>query len=134
MHPWILVVHNLVRWAVLFAGAYSLLRGATGLLAKGVWLPSDARAARIFPIILDLQVVVGLLLWLTSAHGTNTPLPEHAVVAIAALVLAHVGSISARRSKNAKSRFQSIVVFHGLALLLIAARLPWHAPLLPRLP
>lgn len=134
MHAWILVVHNIVRWAVLFAGAYSLLRGATGLLAKGVWQPSDARGARIFPIVLDVQVVVGLALWLTSVRGSGSPFPEHAAVALFALVLAHVGSVKARRAKNAKSRFQSIVVFHGLSLLLIAVRLPWSAPLIPLLP
>ena len=129
MHTWIQSIHNLARWVVVLAGAWSMLRGLTGLLARGSWLPPDQKAARLFPVLFDLQVVIGVVTWLVL----SVPVPEHAWASTLALVFAHAGTIRARRAKIARQRFQSIVVLHGLALLLILVRMPWHAPLF-RLP
>jgi cell division protein FtsW (lipid II flippase) len=149
MYAIVLSLHNVLRWAVLLTGAYSVLRAGAGLIARGSWLPADDAARRIFPIALDIQFLVGLLLWAflspitTSAlhspeHVMSNPvvrfyLVEHGLAAFLGLAFAHIGSARARRLKHVRSRFTSMLVFHGLALVLIAARLPWDRPLL-RLP
>lgn len=129
MNIWILAIHNVFRWAVFLAGAYSLLRALSGLVAKGGWLPADQRAARIYPVLLDLQVVLGVLVWLVA----HRPVPQHASASVLALVFAHVGTILAKRGKSSRPRFQAIALLHGLSLLLILIRLDWSRPLLPGL-
>jgi hypothetical protein len=148
MYAIILSLHNVLRWAVLLTGVYSVLRAGAGLLARGSWLPADEAARRIFPIALDIQFTAGLLLAILSpiaaaamgapGHIMSDPvtrfyLVEHAFAAVLGLAFAHIGSARARRAKLTRSRFTSMLVFHGLALLMIASRIPWDRPLL-RLP
>jgi len=149
MYAIVLSLHNVLRWAVLLTGVYSVLRAGAGLLARGSWLPADEAARRIFPIALDIQFLVGLLLWAflspitTSAlhspeHVMSNPiarfyLVEHGLAALLGLAFAHIGSARARRIKPTRAKFMSMLVFHGLALVLIASRIPWDRPLL-RLP
>ncbi len=145
MYAIVLSLHNVLRWAVLLTGVYSVLRAGAGLLARGSWLPDEA-ARKIFPIALDIQVLVGLLLWAflspittsalhSSQHVMSNPvtrfyLVEHGLAAILGLTFAHIGSARARRLKLTRARFVSMLVFHGLALVLIASRIPWDRPLI----
>jgi hypothetical protein len=145
MYSFALFLHNALRWATLFFGAYSLLRAATGIVAKGTWLKADDAARRFFPVTLDVQFVLGFSLWaflspLTShivrsgsfgsVHDPQLRFYaiDHAAAGLLALILAHVGSARARRLRNARAKFQSILVFHGLALVVVLARIPWDRP------
>ena len=148
MYAIVLSLHNVLRWAVLLTGMYSVLRAGAGLLARGSWLPADEAARRIFPIALDIQFTMGILLAILSpitaaavqfpGHIMSDPvmrfyMVEHGFAAVLALAFAHIGSARARRAKLTRSRFTSMLVFHGLALVMIASRIPWDRPLL-RLP
>lgn len=139
----VLMLHSLVRWAVLGAGAYAIFRAATGLLAKGGWLPADDKARKIFPITLDIQVVLGSLLAFVSpitqmaysnmgAAMADKTLRyyavEHALIAVAAITLAHIGSAKIRRIKESRKKFQMLLTFHGLAMVLLVSRIPWDRP------
>jgi hypothetical protein len=146
MYAIVLSIHNLLRWAVLLTGVYSVLRAGAGVVSRGSWLPADEVARKLFPISLDLQVLVGISLWAflspitTTAFHSAGPamsnptvrfyLVEHGLAGLLALVFAHIGSGRARRLKIARARFVSLLVFHGVALVLIAARIPWGRPLL----
>jgi len=145
MYAIVLSLHNVLRWAVLLTGVYSVLRAGAGLLARGSWLPADEAARRIFPIALDIQFVLGAALWaflspltekIVHAHAFSSlhdPVLrfyaiDHGAAGLLALLLAHFGSVRARRLKASKARFQTILLFHGLALLLVLARTPWDRP------
>lgn len=145
MYSFVLFLHNLLRWLVIFLGAYSVLRALTGLFAKGTWLKADDAARKLFPIALDIQFVLGAALWaflspltekIVHAHAFSSlhdPVLrfyaiDHGAAGLLALLLAHFGSVRARRLKASKARFQTILLFHGLALLLVLARTPWDRP------
>ena len=139
----LLSLHNFARWVVLAAGAFALLRAATGLLAKGGWLPADAKASRIFPIALDIQVTLGVVLSfvspLSTAAWSNMAVAmgdktlryyavEHGFIALAALVLGHIGLAKIRRAKEARQKFRILLGFYIPALVLLVARIPWDRP------
>ena len=147
MYSIVLSLHSLLRWAAIFVGAYSVLRALTGIVAKGTWLKADDTARRLFPIALDVQFVLGAALWaflspLTAGivhsrafSSVNDPMLrfyvlDHGAAGLLALLLAHFGSIRARRLKSSRARFQSILLLHGLAFVLVLARTPWDRPLL----
>jgi hypothetical protein len=138
-----LALHNLVRWAVLGAGAYALFRAATGILAKGGWLPADEKARKFFPIALDIQLTLGVALsflspltvaaWsdMAAAMGDKTLryyAVEHGSIALAALVIAHIGGAKVRRLKDVRGKFKTMLAFYAPALLLLVARIPWDRP------
>ncbi len=139
-----LSLHNLIRWATLVLGAFAVFRAGTGLLAKGVWLPSDDKARKLFPIALDIQFTVGIILSLLSPlvkaawsnlsvamtdHAMRFYAVEHGFIGIVALVLVHVGSVRIRRTKDVRIKFKTMFTFYGLAFLMIAIRIPWDRPL-----
>ena len=140
----VLFLHNLLRWVVLAMGLFSLFRSVTGFAANGGWLKNDERARKFFPMSLEIAFLVGLLLWAffspITQQGFQAPgaamkdptirffFVEHGLAALLAVGLARVGSVRVKRLKNVRAKFQSMLVFHGLALVVLAARIPWNRP------
>lgn len=139
-----LFLHNSFRWAILAVGLYALFRATTGILAKGGWLPADDKARKLFPIALDIQFLFGIVLMFVSPVAQNAfsnmgeamgnreirlAVIEHPFIAIAALALAHVGSVKIRKLKDSREKFKVLLLYYGLALLLLVARMPtWKLP------
>lgn len=145
----LLVVHNLLRWLVLGAGG-----AAAGLAfaGKGPVSQGEARAGLVFTIALDVQVLIGLVLYgLPGSMARNAMaaggaamkdavlrfwLVEHPTAMIAALALAHVGRARWKRGADDDAKRRAAKVFFTLALVAILAGVPWpflgHGrPLLP---
>lgn len=127
MYPTLLVAHSLLRWAVV----------ALGLLASLAALGQPAAARRRvlpFVIALDLQVILGVVLWAwlspaTSLRGGFAD-PEvrhftlaHPAVGLSAVLLAHLANVFLKRGL-AQAR---TLVFLALAGVLLAV--PWDRPL-----
>jgi hypothetical protein len=129
MHALFLFIHSLFRWVVLLAGFYAV---------AAAFGRRDARPGRWFAISLDIQLLIGLILyWLSPiTSGAVSDMAaamqnrvvrfwtvEHATSMILALVLAHIGVARARKGKGGAA------VLFLLALLAILAGIPW--PFMP---
>lgn len=139
MYAAVLVVHSWLRWVVLIAGLVAWARSAFGV-SRGAWTKADDRAGFWFVTALDLQLLIGLLLYFLLSPSTaaamhdfggamkDPPLRywavEHALGMIIGLALAHVGRARARRGDE-RGRHRTITIFFGLALLAIALSVPW---------
>ncbi len=133
-HSPLLTVHSLLRWLVLVLAVLAVLRAALGLLRKGAWRPWDDKLGLGFMVSMDVQVLLGVILWLIylSRVGFNMAndasrqmLLEHPLTMLIALGLVHVGRVRVKRATEDRSRFKSALVFYGLALLLILTMIPW---------
>jgi hypothetical protein len=141
MYPLILAVHSLLRWVVLGFGLLAASRGLTGARRRGEWTPADENAGRWFVIALDVQLLLGLALYLRLSPMTaiafqdfgaamgNAVLRfwavEHIVGMVVALALAHIGRVRTRRAADAARRHRTAVIFFGLALAAIVMTIPW---------
>ena len=138
MYSTVLFLHSWVRWLALVAGV-----GATfaALGAGGAALSRAERWGRIFMIALDVQMLLGLLLYgLLSPYmaaalkdfGAAMREPvlrfwavEHLTMMLAAVIVAHVGKVLARKATDpAKKRMRLLLCF-GVALLLVLLGMPW---------
>ena len=149
-----LALHSLLRWAILIVGVIAVARGVGGLTRHRPWAPADDKAGRWFVALLDLQMLVGLLLYislsaLTAAAlrdmGTAMGNPslrywavEHPVGMVIAIAFAHIGRARIRKAPNDAARHRTAVVFFTLALLALLMSTPWPGtahgrPLLPGL-
>jgi hypothetical protein len=139
MHAALLILHSLLRWAVLLAGLAAAGRGIAGWSGRS-WTASDARAGRLFVMALDLQFVIGLVLYgfvIASAAGTlsmgevmRNPvqrffLVEHPLGMLAAVALAHIGNAKIKKAADAARRQRTAAVFYSLSLLLVLLSIPW---------
>lgn len=137
----VLVLHSLLRWLVLLAGLLALIRALTGIFGPRPWTPTDDRASRLFAITLDVQVVIGLVLYgvlspitrgafenLGAAMGNSTLrfwAVEHVLLMLIALALVHVGRARARRARHDSVRHRQAAIFFGIALVLVIVAIPW---------
>jgi hypothetical protein len=140
MYTALLIVHSWLRWVVLVAGLIAVVRAFGGWSSGRSWTASDNRLGAIFTGIVDLQLLIGLVLyvWLSpftreafgdfGAAMRNPTLRfwavEHAVGMLLAVALLHIGRVRIRKA-DAASRHRIAAIFFALALVLILFSIPW---------
>ena len=78
MYPAVLGVHNALRWAIIGAGLWVVFLSWRGWVQGAVWTRREAMASRIFVGLLDLQLLVGVLLYAAVAALRRVLVPWHA--------------------------------------------------------
>jgi hypothetical protein len=143
-----LAAHNITRWVVLVLAIYALYRVFAGLFGKKEWSEADRKALSFYAISMDVQLLLGLLLYfvlgswfnmMTSGMGnvmSNSSLRffavEHFSVMLIAVILAHVASIMAKRGSTDRAKFRNGAIFLTLSVLAVLVAIPWASrPLLP---
>jgi hypothetical protein len=100
----ILVIHNLLRWAVVLFGVWTLINGLTGYFGKRSFTANDNRSNLFFMISCDIQLLIGLILYFNNGWfarlkdlGNNMKDPytrfftmEHLTMMLIAWVLVHL--------------------------------------------
>jgi len=141
MYSSVLWLHSYWRWVVVLAGVSALARSAAGWAFGWPWTPR-ARAALLACVgSLDLQLLLGLTLYLFLSPFTLSAFAdlgaamknphtrfwavEHAPVQLLAVALAHVGSIRVKRAASDRQRHRRGAIFVAIVLVLIAAAIPW---------
>lgn len=139
--------HNLLRWVVVLGGIYALIALIRGLTSQARYGRSEESAGRFFVSMLDLQVVVGVILYLISPFVKNAMqagmgevmsntalrsiLVEHVVLMVLAAIAAHIGLATARAATTDRARFTRALIWYLVAGLLIVLGTPWGRPLIP---
>jgi hypothetical protein len=146
MYSFVLILHSLVRWLVLLAGIAAAAWALIGWFSQREWTSLDNRLGLFFTVGVDVQLLLGLILYLFLSPITTTALSdlgtamsdpearfyvmEHVFYMIAALALAHVGRATAKRATESVSKHKRVALFFTLALALIVIGIPWSRPLL----
>lgn len=144
-----LSLHNILRWVALILGVIALLRAYMGWFGGRPWTETDRKAGTFFGIALDIQFLLGLILYIFlspltreafsnfGAAMANADLRfyalEHAFYMFLALVFVHMGSVLARRQVEDGKKHRTGAIFYTLAFLVILLAMPWSRPLF-RLP
>jgi hypothetical protein len=126
---------------VLLSAVLAVLMSLVGASRRSAWTGLNETLSRVFPVSLDIQVFLGLLLYLSLSPITQaafrdvgaamrTPalrffLVEHIFGMFVALALAHIGRARIRRMTDLPRRHRIALIWFGLALLIIVATLPW---------
>ena len=149
----ILILHSLLRWVAIAFGLVAIGRAAAGLTkTPATWSESDAKFSRLFAISLDVQMLLGILMYLFFSTITTSAfqnmgdamgnsvvrfwIVEHPTIMLVALVFAHIGVARARKMVNPNGKHRTTLIFQGisLALILYGTTLTWslaERPLLP---
>ena len=135
LYSFLLPLHSLVRWAVVIIAVAAVGRAFYAWLAKKEWTALDNRLGMLFPMLLDVQVLFGLILYffaspLTETFFQNMPAAmqnpeirfygiEHIFYMVLALGIAHAGRMFSRRAKEPAARHRAAALFFGLAVLVV---------------
>lgn len=147
MYTTILAIHNIMRWLVLIFAVLAVVKALIGWFGKKEWSKLDNQLGLGFTISLDIQFLLGLLLYFVfspitqagfsdfgaamSDSGVRFFLVEHSVMMIIALALAHIGRSRAKKADTAVAKFKNTAIFFGLSLLAILIGIPWERAMLP---
>jgi hypothetical protein len=149
MYPILLAVHNIMRWIVLILGVIVVLRALIGWLNSREWTIVERRLGVFFTSAIDVQLLLGLLLFLFFSPLTKSAFQdfgavmgndglrfivlEHTFYMVLAVVFAHLGSVFSKRASQPTAKHRLAAIWYGLALIAILLGMPWTRPLLPGL-
>lgn len=148
MYDFILGLHNIVRWLVVLGGIYALIMAYRGLFSQATWTDSDKRAGLIFTSALNLQFVIGIILFIVSPliqgamqnmsaamqnDQTRFFIAEHTLMMLLAVIAAQVGYTLAKRAPGDRGKFVRAAVGYTISAILIVVAIPWWRPLFPGL-
>ena len=147
MEDFIKGLHNLTRWVVVAGGIWAIYSSVRGLLTKNRWTPMVQRSGLIFTIALQLQFVLGIVLYLISplvggalnrldrpiqSHEVRQFTFEHPILMLLALVAAQLGYSLSRRGNNDRVKFIRASIGFVIAGVFLFVGVPWSSrPLLP---
>jgi len=147
MYSFVLFSHSILRWAVLLLAIYLVGRSAAGWIRSEERSDSEGRLGTIYAGIVDLQFLLGLILYLGlspimkavfsdfGAAMQNDELRffavEHLPFMIIGTAFAHIGSRVDKRDTDAKNKWRSSTIWFGLSLATFLAGIPWFRPFLP---
>jgi len=130
-------LHSFWRWVLLVVGLAAVIKALIGWLGNRPFEHLDDQLGMIFTIVLDIQVLLGLINWVGQGWAALIPQAmsnsalrffavEHPLIMLLALVVAHVGRVRSRRGETALSQHRAAAIFYALSLLLIISAIPWN--------
>lgn len=137
----LVTIHSLLRWAIVLTGIWAIIRAIKGVSGNSAYTSADKKAGLFFMISLDIQLLVGIVLYFISPMAMKAfqsmggevmrQAPyryfavEHAFAAIIAIALVHIGRSKVKKATSDAQRHKLSLIFFLLALVILASRVPW---------
>jgi len=153
MYSAVLTTHSWLRWVIVLLAFAAVLRAIMGWQSRRMWTRVDDRTGLMLMIAVDLQLLLGLLLYFVYSPHTALAMDdfgnamqtsglrywavEHVFSAVVGIALIHVGRMRAKKTSDSKRKHRTTAIFFSLALLALLVAIPWPGtpnarPLFPR--
>jgi hypothetical protein len=139
MYTTVLALHSWIRWIALIAAVGTTLAALRGKVAGANSLAD--RWGMIAMMVLDTQMLLGLLLYFVLSPNTKAIMEnfgaamkdpalrfyavEHTVTMFAAIAVAHVGRVLARKAASPAAKRTRLLICFGLSTVLMILGMPW---------
>ncbi|MCB1190004.1 MAG: hypothetical protein H7A23_12725 [Leptospiraceae bacterium] len=149
MHTIILSLHNVFRWVCLAIIAYVVFKSFTGWMSNREWSNKDEKMLLIGTIAVDVQFLLGLILYFFLSPITKINFKEfktivtdptlrffvleHSFTMFLVTVFIHLAKIMYKKKKIIYARYRTIFFYYSLSLVAILIGIPWFRPLIPGL-
>lgn len=133
-------LHSYWAYFVLLMVFIALAGSVYGYFSKKEFTDRSLRIALFALIVSHIQLVIGLILYFVSPMfdlwsslggevmknaSARLLLVEHPLVNILAIVLITIGFSKHKKKNDDASRYKTIMIFYGIAVLLLLSRIPW---------
>lgn len=136
-----LTIHSILRWLIVLAALLAIIRAVNGLSFKRGWTQTDNRVGLWFTLFMDIQLLLGILLYFFLSPTTQIALQnfgaamgdstlrffavEHTLIMLVAVIVAHIGRGMVRKAGTDAAKHRRTLIWFGLAILLVLAGIPW---------
>lgn len=137
MYDFLHSAHSIWAYLVLLFVLIAVVNSIAGYSAKREFKKSDRTMGLLGLVATHLQLVFGLLLYLTSPMGLealgemkNAELRltslEHPLMNIIGIILITVGWSRHKKAADSRAKFRSIWLMYGIGLVLLLSRIPYN--------
>jgi heme A synthase len=143
MYTTVKTLHSFWAYLVLLILVLATFNALIKLFSKKEFHAKDLRISLFTLIVSHIQLLIGIVLFfaadylsLISEMGMGSVMKnaelrsnvvEHPLTMIIAVVLITIGFSKHKKKLAPSSKFKTIAVFYGIALLLVLAKIPWNA-------
>jgi hypothetical protein len=137
----VLLAHSYLRWLLVVLFVVVIARSVRGWLGAREWAPLDERLHLGLVALVDLQFLLGLVLYVFLSPITQAfflaPGPamkdatlrffgvEHVLAMFVMIVVIHVGRVLSKRAKTPKLRHRRVWTTTLAAIVLVLVSIPW---------
>jgi len=133
-------IHSYWAYLVLAILIFAVFNAITGFTKKRTFTDKDLRIGLFTLIVSHIQLLIGLGWYFMSpwykalkANGSEVMgdkaarllAIEHPLMMVIAIVLITIGWSKHKKKTEDAAKFKTFMIFYGIALLLILARIPW---------
>lgn len=135
------MIHSYWAYIVLIVLIAAVINAFIGLNSKKEFTIKDLRISLFALIASHIQLIIGFVAFYTSTFydtmknvgmgevmknsELRKALIEHPVMIIIAITLITIGFSKHKKKKTGQSKFKTIALFYGIALLIILGMIPW---------
>lgn len=142
MYTTLLAIHGIIRWLVLGSLVFGIFSCTEGLVTKRKYSGIDTVTRGLVSGLSHVQLIVGLLLYVSISPITKSFLQNgaqgndqilffgvwHAAVMVIAVILITIGAALAKRASTDQKKFRTSLTWFSIALVLILGAIPWFRP------
>ncbi len=140
MYLRLLFTHSCLRWVVLIVLIYSIYRFSIAKIYKKTFSKTDQLFSQLTDKLIQLQLVIGIVLYIVSPllsgfWKQDEKFSEytdqqffgiiHAIMMFIAVSLISAGIALSKREFSDNMKYKKLIIFFGLALLIILIAIPW---------
>lgn len=131
-------LHNFMRWLVVLFALWTMLKMIGGMSGGKSFTKADKRPALFLMISVDIQLILGLYLYISKGWGTVLTsggvmknaaqrfwAVEHIFGMLLGIILIHVGYSAIKKNIEDKAKFKKVFWFTLIGFLVILATIPW---------
>lgn len=110
MSQGLVMAHSGWRYIVLVLLLVAIIKYLIGWLGNGKWSSFDAMLNRFTPIAVDIQWLLGIIVWIMGtwwSNGDRARAWEHPVTMTVAVVALHILSARVKKASTDKGKFQA---------------------------
>ncbi len=135
------MIHSYWAYIVLIILIFAVVNAIVGLNSKKEFSAKDLKISLFALITSHIQLIIGFIAYYTSEYylimreagmgevmknsDLRKILVEHPLVGIIAITLITIGFSKHKKKTTDASKFKTIAIFYGVALILILSRIPW---------
>lgn len=140
MYEFLLALHSILRWFVLAAVIYVIIRAISGLSGKKEFTDKDKKFGNTATQLMHLQLLIGIILYFISplmkhflknfsdavqVSAIRFFGMEHTLMMVISVAVITIGNSISKKRKTDAGKFKAHLVWFIIGLLIILAVIPW---------
>ena len=136
MYNSLLILHSLLRYALVFAAVFAIYRALIGWQNKQAYTSLDNKASVFLVMFMHTQLVLGFLLYFVYSPFAEIAVDmknpvirfwkvEHIALMILAVVLFQVGRIVSKKATEDVIKHKKAFIFYTIGFVILMAGIPW---------